>query len=253
MNPEIKNSRRSFLKKGALLSLLGLNAGAVGRVMASTSYDPYPPMESFAPVAGKYQLPALPYSYDAIEPYIDKETMEIHHSRHHQTYVDNLNKAIDGNAAAQALNLEGLCKEISKFPAAVRNNAGGHYNHSFFWNILSPDGGEKPGGKLGAAIENSFQSFDNFKTKFTEAALGHFGSGWAWLVSNKGKLEIGTTPNQDNPLMDVSSFRGIPVIGLDVWEHAYYLKHQNKRSDYIKAWWGAVNWQQAEKNYQESK
>jgi superoxide dismutase, Fe-Mn family len=244
------NSRRGFLKAGALLSLFGLG---FGKIANADSFSSPEPGESLSPVSGRFQLPALPYATDALEPYIDKATMEIHHSRHHQSYVDNLNKALEGNNPAQTLTIETLCREVSKFPVAVRNNAGGHYNHSFFWKIMSPDGGEAPKGKLGKAIDDTFGSFEEFKTKFAEAATSRFGSGWAWLVSNKGKLEIGTTANQDNPLMDVSTLKGLPIIALDVWEHAYYLKHQNKRADYIKAWWGVVNWNEAEKWYEASK
>ena len=246
------NDRRGFLKKGALLSLLGLGLGKMTNAFGNTA-----PASAATfltdPVPGKFQLPALPYGYDALEPYIDKMTMEIHHTKHHQAYVDNLNKAVEATASAQGLSLENLCAGASKFPGVLRNNAGGHYNHSFFWNILMPDGGNAPKGKLADAINDAFGSFDAFKTKFAETATSRFGSGWAWLVSNKGKLSLGSTPNQDNPLMDLSEPKGTPVLALDVWEHAYYLKYQNKRADYIKGWWALVNWEQANKNYEASR
>jgi Fe-Mn family superoxide dismutase len=196
-----------------------------------------------------FTLPALPYAFNALEPHIDARTMEIHHGKHHNAYVTNLNNAIAGTDA-EKLSLEEINKNISKYPAAVRNNGGGHYNHSLFWTILGPNAGGAPSGKLGDAIKSTFGSFDEFKTKFAAAATGRFGSGWAWLVKDSsGKLVIGSTPNQDNPLMDVAEVKGIPVIGLDVWEHAYYLNYQNRRPDYIAAWWNAVNWNEAAKRF----
>lgn len=244
------SSRRGFIKTGAIFSVLTLALGKWSKAFS----QPLGSMESLnaelrLPVIGKYQLPALPYSYDALEPYIDKQTMETHHAKHHQAYIDNLNKAIDDNSQAQALSLEDLCKNASKFSNAVRNNAGGHYNHTFFWKNMTPEGFDKPKGKIAEAIEKTFGTYEDFKTKFTEAALSRFGSGWAWLVLNNGKLQIGTTPNQDNPLMDVSELKGTPLIALDVWEHAYYLKRLNKRADYIAAWWSTVNWEEAERIY----
>ncbi len=184
----------------------------------------------------------LPYAYDALEPYIDAQTMEIHYSRHHQAYFNNLTKAVAGTEL-EGQPLETLFAKMSQLPVAVRNNGGGHWNHALFWKSLSPQGGGQPDGELLAAIEQAFGSFDEFKKQFDAAAVGRFGSGWAWLgVGADGKLFISSTPNQDNPLMDVAEKRGAPLLGLDVWEHAYYLKYQNKRADYIAAFWNVVNW-----------
>lgn len=201
----------------------------------------------------KHELPALGYAYNALEPYIDAQTMEIHYTKHHQAYVTNLNKAIEGTEMEQ-LSLEELQKNVSKYPVAVRNNGGGHFNHSFFWPLLKVNNGAKPTGELGDAINSAFGSFDSFKEKFTAAATTRFGSGWAWLIiDSQGKLAVTSTPNQDNPLMDVAEVKGSPVLGLDVWEHAYYLKYQNKRPDYIANWWNVVNWDEAAKNYKKYK
>ena len=190
-----------------------------------------------------HTLPALPYDKAALEPHIDAQTMEIHHGRHHNAYVTNLNNALSGHAELEAKSVEQLCREISQVPesirAAVRNNGGGHYNHSLFWSLMAPAAGGAPKGSLAAAIDAAFGSFDSFKEQFAKAGAGRFGSGWAWLVVKDGKLAITSTPNQDNPLMDGS---GEPILGCDVWEHAYYLKYQNKRPDYIAAWWSVVNW-----------
>lgn len=190
-----------------------------------------------------HTLPALPYDKAALEPHIDAQTMEIHHGRHHNAYVTNLNNALAGKADLEALSIEDLCKNIGKVPEdirnAVRNNGGGHWNHTFFWSIMGPNAGGAPSGDLAAAINAAFGSFDAFKEAFAKAGVGRFGSGWAWLVKKDGKLAVTSTPNQDNPLMDGS---GTPILGLDVWEHAYYLKYQNKRPDYIAAWWNVVNW-----------
>ena len=196
----------------------------------------------------EFTLPPLFYSYDALEPHIDRLTMEIHHDKHHQAYVNNLNKAIkEGNIDA---SLEDLVRSASKYSMTIRNNGGGHWNHSFFWKIMKPGGGGIPGGPLGEAIKSAFNSFDELKTKLNDAATKRFGSGWAWLVVNgNGKLEIGSTPNQDNPMMDLSDFKGTPIMGVDVWEHAYYLKYQNKRGDYLNAWWNLVNWEEVSNNY----
>ncbi|MFD1427414.1 Fe-Mn family superoxide dismutase [Kroppenstedtia sanguinis] len=203
----------------------------------------------------KHELPALPYASDALEPHFDKETMEIHHGRHHKTYVDKLNGALEGQAAnLQEQSVEDLIKNIDQVPenirTAVRNNGGGHANHSLFWKILSPNGGGQPTGELAKAIDEAFGSFEKFKEEFANAATARFGSGWAWLVVDKdGSLAITSTPNQDSPLME-----GIqPVLGLDVWEHAYYLKYQNKRPDYIKAFWNVVNWDEVGQRYQQAK
>ena len=188
-----------------------------------------------------FELAPLPYANDALEPHFDKLTMEIHHDRHHKAYVDNLNKALEGSDAA-GKSIEEILQNISKQPVAVRNNGGGHWNHTFFWNILSPNGGGNPQGTLAAAIDKKFGSFDKLKEEFAKAAMGRFGSGWAWLTASNGEVAISSTPNQDNPLMDVAESKGTPIIGLDVWEHAYYLKYQNKRADYVNAWFGVVNW-----------
>lgn len=197
--------------------------------------------------AGPYTLPQLSYAYDALEPNIDKMTMEIHHSRHHQAYVTNLNKALEGKDA-EKLPLGELIANISKYPAAVRNNGGGHWNHSFFWEILAPAGG-KPSEKFLAVIVRDFGSFQKLQDEFNAAATSRFGSGWAWLISQNGKLKVSSTPNQDNPLMDIAEVKGTPILGIDVWEHAYYLKYQNKRADYIKAFWNIINWKAVESKY----
>lgn len=199
-----------------------------------------------------YELESLPYSYDALEPHFDKMTMEIHHSKHHQAYINNLNAAIKDNEMSH-IPLENLMKDISKYPTAVRNNGGGHYNHSMFWNVLSPTGGGLASGKLGNEIEKKFGSFEKFKEEFSNAAKTRFGSGWAWLsVDESGELFVSSTPNQDNPLMDVVEKKGTPILGLDVWEHAYYLKFQNRRPDYVGTFWNIVNWDQVAKNYEEA-
>jgi superoxide dismutase, Fe-Mn family len=195
-----------------------------------------------------FTLPALPYGYEALEPHIDTLTMQIHHDKHHQAYVDNLNKAIAGTENENK-SLEEIIAHAGNMPPAVRNNGGGHWNHSFFWEILSPDGGGKPEGKLAKAIDDEFGSFEAMQEKFNAAGAGRFGSGWAWLGVNDGKLLICSTPNQDNPLMDVADCKCTPVLGCDVWEHAYYLKYQNKRPDYLKAFWNVVNWKKASENF----
>jgi len=196
-----------------------------------------------------FTLPALPYAFNALEPHIDARTMEIHHGKHHQAYVTNLNNAIAGTDA-EKLSIEDICKNISKYPAAVRNNGGGHYNHSLFWMVIGPNAGGAPTGALAEAINAAFGSFDEFKTKFAAAAAGRFGSGWAWLIKDgSGKLAITSTPNQDNPLMDVAEAKGTPILGLDVWEHAYYLNYQNRRPDYVAAFWNVVNWSEVAKRF----
>lgn len=199
---------------------------------------------------GMFTLAPLPYANDALEPHIDKMTMEIHHDRHHKAYVDNLNKAIAGTDM-EKLSIEQLLKDISKYPVAVRNNGGGHWNHTFFWQIMAPNAGGMPSGKLSDAITASFGSFDNMKAEFAKAATTRFGSGWAWLmVTPDKKLKIVSTANQDNPLMDVATDKGTPVLALDVWEHAYYLKYQNKRADYITAFWNVVNWKKVSESFE---
>jgi superoxide dismutase, Fe-Mn family len=197
-----------------------------------------------------FELPKLPYDYKALEPHVDAQTMEIHHSKHHNAYVTNLNKALEGTEWATQ-SIEDLMAIVSKLPAAVRNNGGGHYNHSLFWQVMSPSGGGKASGDLAGAIDTAFGSFDAFKEKFNTAAATRFGSGWAWLiVKSDGKLDVCSTPNQDNPLMDVAEVKGTPILGLDVWEHAYYLKYQNRRPDYVGAWWNTVNWPEVAKRFQ---
>jgi superoxide dismutase, Fe-Mn family len=200
-----------------------------------------------------FTLPPLPYAFDALEPYIDAKTMEIHHDKHHNAYVTNLNKALESHPNLQSKSLEELLSGLDSLPEAirnaVRNNGGGHWNHSFFWPILKVNGGVAPSGELGAAINSAFGSFADFKTKFAAAGAGRFGSGWAWLLVKGGKLVIDSTPNQDTPI----SLGGKAVLGLDVWEHAYYLKYQNRRPDYIEAWWNVVNWDAAAKNYAAAK
>lgn len=201
-----------------------------------------------------FTLPPLPYAYDALEPAIDKETMTFHHDKHHQTYVDNLNKAVDADASLQGKSLEEIFAAISKAPKAVRNNGGGHWNHSLFWELLAPEGqtGE-PSEELKAAIERDLGGFDKFKEDFNAAGAAQFGSGWAWLIVQDGKLKITSTPNQDNPLMDVAEEKGAVVLGADVWEHAYYLKYQNRRADYLKSFSSVVNWNKVNELYAAAK
>lgn len=197
----------------------------------------------------KFELPPLPYAYDALEPTIDTLTMQIHHDKHHAAYVNNLNAALEKHPEFAVKDLNELVRNLDKVPedirTAVRNNAGGHWNHSMFWEIMGPNAGGSPKGELGAAINSTFGSFDEFKTKFQSAGAGRFGSGWAWLVLDKSGLSISSTPNQDSPAMEMKG----PVMGVDVWEHAYYLKYQNKRPDYLAAWWNVVNWDAVGKRY----
>ena len=196
-----------------------------------------------------YTLPPLPYPNDALEPYIDAQTMEIHHGRHHKAYVDNLNKALDGQAALQTKSIEQLLREISQVPenirTVVRNNAGGHANHTLFWEIMSPDGGGEPSGDLATALADAFGSFDDLKKQVNDAGVARFGSGWTWLVHDGTGLSVRSTPNQDSPLIDDD----VPLLGIDVWEHAYYLTYQNRRPDYLEAWWNVVNWDAVAERY----
>ncbi len=198
-----------------------------------------------------HTLPDLPYAHNALEPHIDQTTMEIHHGRHHNAYITNLNNAIAGNADLEGKSIEDLCTNLDAVPeairGAVRNNGGGHFNHSLFWTVMGPNAGGAPSGKLADAISEAFGSLEAFKEAFAKAGATRFGSGWAWLVVKDGKLAVTSTPNQDNPLMDGS---GTPILGCDVWEHAYYLKYQNKRPDYISAWWNVVNWDAVAANYE---
>lgn len=196
-----------------------------------------------------FTLGALPYAHDALEPHIDTLTMQIHHGKHHQAYVDNLNKAIAGTDNENK-SLEDLVKHAGSISVAVRNNGGGHWNHTFFWESLAANAGGKPTGKLAAAIDAAFGSFDAFKEKFSTAGMTRFGSGWAWLIIKDGKLEVSSTPNQDNPLMDVAEIKGTPILGADVWEHAYYLKYQNRRADYLAAFWNVVNWNKISERFE---
>jgi Fe-Mn family superoxide dismutase len=197
-----------------------------------------------------FTLPPLPYDFSALEPHIDAKTMEIHHGKHHQTYVNNLNAAIEKAPELASKSIDDLMRNVNTLPEAVRtpirNNGGGHWNHSMFWQIMAPKAGGEPGGALGAAIKTAFGDFAKFREQFSAAGVGRFGSGWAWLINTGGKLSIVSTPNQDNPLMEGQK----AIMGLDVWEHAYYLKYQNRRPDYINAWWNVVNWKEVEKRFQ---
>jgi superoxide dismutase, Fe-Mn family len=249
----MENSRRDFIKKSAALVIGTFTATSIlNQAFASGNFS----SENYLlPDGGKFSLPALPYGYDALEPHIDKMTMEIHHSKHHQAYVTNLNKAletVDEKVLSGPQTFENIFDKVEKLPSAIRNNAGGHYNHMLFWTLMTPKAAAEPKGKLAEDIKTTFGSFDEFKKQFTDAAMKRFGSGWAWLVKTKeGKLVITSTANQDNPLMNLSSVevKGTPVLALDVWEHAYYLKNQNRRADYIAAWWNVVNWETAEGLY----
>jgi Fe-Mn family superoxide dismutase len=252
---ENNNARRNFLKQTVLLStgtIIGSSLfttafAAEKSLYIDTAILEYEDLNLEAP----YSLPKLDYDHDALEPHIDKTTMEIHHKKHHQGYVTNLNKAletIDPKLIEKSKSLNTIFDSMSKFTEAVRNNAGGHYNHSLFWTLMKPNGGGNPTGKLADAITSTFGSFEEFKKLFTDASMKRFGSGWAWLVVQDGKLVIGSTPNQDNPLMRLrgKGLKGKPVLALDVWEHAYYLKNQNKRADYLESYWKVVNWDTAE-------
>jgi Fe-Mn family superoxide dismutase len=238
------NNRRDFLKKSALASLGIIASNAI----AEEQIQQLEQVGNFSIPNLNFELPKLPYAYDALEPFIDKQTMEIHHSKHHKAYIDNLNKALSvpSEGVTNEDTLETIFSKISKLPVSIRNNGGGHYNHSLFWNLMKPnkDGATNlPTGKLADAITSTFGSVDEFKKQFSDAALKRFGSGWAWLYKQGDKLKIGSTPNQDNPLMENAEISGKPLLALDVWEHAYYLKYQNKRNEYISNWWNVVNWE----------
>lgn len=255
---EHHNSRRDFLKKSATLAIGTLAATSIASDLFSSSS--FAQQFTLPAEGGKFTLPPLPYGYDELEPHIDKLTMEIHYSKHHVTYITNLNKALettDASLIGNSPSLEDLFAKIDKLPVAIRNNGGGHYNHSLFWTLMTPapSGENKPSGKLADAITTTFNSFDEFKKQFADAASKRFGSGWAWLVAKNGKLTITSTANQDNPLMNLESVevKGTPVLALDVWEHAYYLKNQNRRADYINSWWNVVNWKTAEALYSKAK
>jgi Fe-Mn family superoxide dismutase len=199
-----------------------------------------------------FTLPPLPYAFNALEPHIDAQTMQIHHDKHHQAYVDNLNKAIAGTEHENK-SLEDLVASAGKISPAVRNNGGGHWNHSFFWEILGPNAGGQPTGKVADAINQAFGSLDGLKEKVNAAGATRFGSGWAWLLVKDGKLEVSSTPNQDNPLMDVAEVKGTPILGIDVWEHAYYLKYQNRRPEYLTNIWNAINWNKVAEHFEKAK
>jgi Fe-Mn family superoxide dismutase len=241
----MEHSRRNFIKTSAILS-----AGTLaGTHIASGAVKE---MVSLFPHATLFELPPLGYAFDALEPHIDAQTMQIHHDKHHQGYVNKLNDAIEKDAALQHKSLEELVKNIQSLPeaskTAVRNNGGGHWNHSFFWTLLKKDTSASP--KMQAAIAQNFGNMDDFKKAFEKAASSVFGSGWAWVIKGKdGKLSISTTANQDNPLMDLAAVKGTPIMGIDVWEHAYYLKYQNRRADYLQAYWNVLNWNRVEELY----
>ena len=235
--------RRAFFKKIGILGLTGI----ASKLVSNEQLNALETIGNEGLQNAPFTLPALPYNYNALEPFIDQQTMTIHHTKHHQAYVDKLNKAIENMGGKFVL--EEAFKTISKAEPAVRNNGGGHYNHSLFWQLMKPNPSSKenkPSGKLAESILNDFKSFDEFKKEFSEKSAKIFGSGWCWLIEQDGKLKITTTPNQDNPLMDVVTEKGKPVLALDIWEHAYYLKYQNKRADYIANWWNIVNWEKAE-------
>ena len=198
-----------------------------------------------------FELPNLPYAHDALEPHIDTLTMQIHHGKHHNAYVTNLNAAVAGTEN-EGKSLEELMANISKLSPAIRNNGGGHFNHSLFWTVMSPNGGGEPSGAIGEAITSTFGSYDKFKEEFSKAATTRFGSGWAWLIVADGKLAVTSSPNQDNPTMDIAEVKGTPVLGLDVWEHAYYLHYQNRRPDYISAFYNVINWDEVNRRYAEA-
>ncbi|MGY6708108.1 MAG: superoxide dismutase [Rhizobiaceae bacterium] len=228
-----------------------LPATAVALVMASSAVFA---QEEFATQTAPFSLPDLPYATDALEPVIDGETMELHHGQHHQAYVDTLNEAVEDDATLDGMTLEEIVAAAGSFSDEVRNNAGGHWNHSFFWPLMAPEGeGGEPSDDFASAIDAVFGSMDEFKSAFEEAGTDQFGSGWAWLiVDDNGELAITSTPDQDNPLMDIAEVRGTPILGNDVWEHAYYLTYNNRRGEYLSAWWNVVNWEQVSTNYAEA-
>lgn len=232
------------------LALAALFALALPAALAQSSATP-PVAPPAVPTPPAFALAPLPYPYDALEPVIDTRTMQIHHGKHHQAYVDNLNRAVAADPSLRGLTLEALMARMSTLPAAVRNNGGGHWNHDFFWRTMTrPGQGGAPSAALAAAIDRDFGSLDKFKAAFKAAGTGRFGSGWAWLiVGTDGRLQITSTPNQDNPLMDLVADRGTPLLGNDVWEHAYYLQYQNRRGDYLDAWWQVVDWSVVSQRY----
>jgi len=244
------NNRRTFIKAGALIGLGGL-LPKINLLAADNRANNLAGVLDIKPVNGKYELPPLGYAFNLLEPFIDAKTMEIHYTKHHQAYINKLNEALDANPQLKAMSLETMIRDIMALPEnvrnIVRNHGGGHWNHSFFWQLLKT--GTQPGTKTIGMITTTWGDLNQFKTAFEKAASGLFGSGWAWVVVNRfGALEIITTPNQDNPLMSVADKRGKPILGVDVWEHAYYLKYQNKRADYLTAFWNVINWDFVENN-----
>ena len=244
------NSRRSFIKNTAIITTafaiapsMACKTTKAGMAVGATTF----------PTADGFAQEPLTYGYAALEPYIDAQTMEIHYTKHHSGYIKNLNKVVFAHEGMMGKSLEELLQTLSKLPAdvqtTVRNNGGGHWNHAFFWKILAPARGQQPGGKIAETIAKKWGTIDAFKAEFENAASTRFGSGWAWLVNTDKGLQICSTPNQDNPLMDIAEVKGIPVLGIDVWEHAYYLKYQNKRGDYLKSFWNVVNWDRVEELY----
>ena len=245
------NTRRDFIVDSTkTVFAMAAGVAATGSLLQSCGGPKNATGSGASPKTGFSQEP-LPYSYGSLDKSIDGTTMEIHYTKHAAGYATNLQDAAKNEGVDTSKPLEDVLTRISKFSTKMRNNGGGHYNHELFWKSMSPSGGGKPGGKLSVAIESAFNSFDSFKTQFSDAGKNRFGSGWAWLyLDGDKKLKIGSTPNQDNPLMDVSDIKGLPVLGLDVWEHAYYLRYQNKRPDYINAWWDIVNWQYVQTRYE---
>jgi Fe-Mn family superoxide dismutase len=228
--------KRTFLKRSALLGVGGAIAGSLPGSLKAAGLT-----SAGRPAGESYKLPELDYAFDALEPYIDAMTMEIHHDRHHAGYTKNFNAAVL-EAGLSDTGIKEIFRQVSKYPAAIRNNGGGYWNHKMYWKCMSPNGGGEPAGDLQKALEKSFGSFENFREQMSKTAATQFGSGWAWLVSTADGLVVTSTPNQDNPLMDVAGVQGFPLLCIDVWEHAYYLKHQNMRTDYIEAFWHVVNW-----------
>ena len=248
MKSTTNTTRRNFIKTGGIATLA---AGFSTSVLSSFGRDNKKGYYNYNGETVPYTQTPLPYDYKALEPSIDAMTMEIHYTKHAASYATNLQAAAKDENVDTSKSLEDVLSRISKYSTKMRNNGGGHYNHEMFWKVMSPNGGNGPSGKLATAINESFNSFDSFKTQFGAAGKNRFGSGWAWLVvGNDKKLRIGSTPNQDNPLMDIAEIKGFPILGLDVWEHAYYLRYQNKRPDYIANWWKVVNWKYVQDRYE---
>ena len=241
--------RRNFIKTIPLsISLATVTSELISQTSTNTIFQTKNTNNIMA-----FELPALPYAFNALDPHIDAKTMEIHHGKHHNAYVTNLNNAVAADATAQGKSLEDLIAHISKFPMAIRNNGGGHWNHSMFWSIMSPNGGGEPKGEIALAINGAFGSFENFKKEFSNAGATRFGSGWAWLSVDANKnLFVSSTANQDNPLMDIAEKKGTPVLGMDVWEHAYYLHYQNRRPDYMAAFYNVINWEEVNARFKKA-